>query len=327
MTQATFLTNARLWQTVAKRIKTDARIAAAIAYVGKGGAKLLPLKNGDTLVVDMSLATVRNGTTDPREIEKFLERGVNVFSRRYLHSKLLVADRFAIIGSANVSTRSRDVLDEAAVLTNDAVVIRRAKQFINQLATEPVRREYLKECKRAYRPPRMNGAAQQRAPYERIKHAKLWIVPLQTGFTIPESELPRYERGTAQVKKLVTDSSGSRVDNFFWPYRPRMADELERGDWIIQTTKEADGSIWVQPPAQLLLIDSYVRDKKTGKERYVFHIETPKGGQAMSWSSFRKRARTALKSDLARRTKAVRDGDQADILLRLWTARGRLAKA
>ena len=105
-----------------------------------------------------------------------------------------------------------------------------------------------------------------------------------------------------------------------------MADELERGDWIIQATKQLDGSIRVQPPAQLLLVDSYVRDKQTGKERYVFHVEIPKGGQAMSWSAFRKRAKAALQSELARRTKAVRDEDQADALLRLWTARGRLAR-
>ena len=105
-----------------------------------------------------------------------------------------------------------------------------------------------------------------------------------------------------------------------------MADELDCGDWIIQATKQLDGSIWVQPPAQLLLVDNYVRDKNTGKERYVFHLEIPKGGQAMSWSTFRKRAKTVLKTELARRTKAVRDSDQADAFLRMWTARGRLPR-
>jgi phosphatidylserine/phosphatidylglycerophosphate/cardiolipin synthase-like enzyme len=260
-------------------------------------------------------------------VEKFVNRGVDVFTRRYLHSKLVVGDRFAMVGSANVSIRSRDLLDEAAVLTNDAVVIRRAKDFIDRLCTEPVRPEYLKECKLAYKPPRIGGVKQQLAAQERVRHAKLWIVPLQLGFSIPESELPRYERGAAKAKKLVAEVDMSRVENFFWPYRPQMADELDRGDWIIQATKQFDGSIRVQPPAQLLLIDSYVRDKQTGKERYVFHVEIPKGGHAMSWSAFRKRAKGVLGSELARRTKAVRDGDQADALLRLWTARGRLARS
>ena len=120
MNAATLLTNARLWQTLTKRLKTDAR-AAAVAYVGHGGAKILPLKKGDTLVVDMSLPTVRSGASDPREVEKFVDRGVDVFTRRYLHSKLVVGDRFAIAGSANVSIRSRDLLDEAAA-TNSSTV-------------------------------------------------------------------------------------------------------------------------------------------------------------------------------------------------------------
>jgi phosphatidylserine/phosphatidylglycerophosphate/cardiolipin synthase-like enzyme len=69
----------------------------------------------------MSLPTVRSGATDPREVEKFVDRGVDVFTRRYLHSKLVVGDRFAIAGSANVSIRSRDLLDEAAA-TNSSTV-------------------------------------------------------------------------------------------------------------------------------------------------------------------------------------------------------------
>lgn len=327
MSEATLLINTRLWATIRKRFRSRARIAAAVAYIGRGGAKLLPLKKGDRLVVDMSLPTVRSGATDPREVEKFVDRGVDVFTRRYLHSKLVVGDTFAIVGSANASTRSRDLLDEAAVLTNDALVVRRAKDFINRLCTEPVRSEYLKECKREYRPPRIGRGVRQRGvAHERVRHAKLWIVPLQLGFSIPESELRRYERGVSRANDLVADIDKSRVDNFFWPYRPRMADELERGDWIIQTVKQLDGSIRVQPPAQLLFVDSYVRDKQTGKERYVFHIEVPKGGQAMSWSAFRKRVKTLLGLELTRRAKAIRDADQADDLMRLWTARGQLVK-
>jgi hypothetical protein len=70
----TFLTNETLWQTLAARIKAASHVDAAIAYFGQGGAKLLPLRTGDRLVVDMSPATVRAGGTDPREIEKLIQR-------------------------------------------------------------------------------------------------------------------------------------------------------------------------------------------------------------------------------------------------------------
>ena len=97
MSSATLLSNERLWKTLIARVKSARHVDAAIAYIGRGGAKLLPLSRGDNLVVDMSLATVRGGATDPSEIEKLIRRGVKVFTRRHLHSKLIVE-----IGRAHV---------------------------------------------------------------------------------------------------------------------------------------------------------------------------------------------------------------------------------
>src|SRR5262245_32515780 len=109
MSKATFLSNVTLWQTLAARIKAANHVDAAIAYFGQGGAKLLPLRRGDRLVVDMSPATVRAGSTDPREVEKLIEQGIQAFTRRNLHAKIVVADKTVISGSANVSRRSQKV--------------------------------------------------------------------------------------------------------------------------------------------------------------------------------------------------------------------------
>jgi hypothetical protein len=70
MSVTTLLSNETLWQTVTARIKAAGDMDAAIAYVGQGGEKHLPLRTGDRLVVDMSPATVHAGGTDPREVEK-----------------------------------------------------------------------------------------------------------------------------------------------------------------------------------------------------------------------------------------------------------------
>ena len=327
MSSATLLSNERLWQTLISRVKSARHVDAAIAYIGRGGAKLLPLSRGDSLVVDMSLATVRGGATDPSEIEKLIRRGVKVFTRRHLHSKLIVADHFVIAGSANVSNRSYRLLDEAAILTNDTVAIRRAREFINRICTEPVGPIYLDECKRAYVAPHFASSDATGSRQSRAKHAKLWIVALRHGFSIPEGEVPRYRRGEAKAKKLVKDAEGSKMENFFWPSRPRMANELELGDWIIQVVKHTDDTVVVHPPARLLLVDSYVRDRKSGKERYVFHLELPKRGETMDWNKFRRTAKAVLKTELARRTKPVRDADSADAFLRLWTAAGRVSRS
>ena len=288
MSVTTFLSNETLWQTIAARIKAASHVDAAIAYFGQGGAKLLPLRIGDRLVVDMSPATVRAGGTDPREVEKLIQRGVRGVHPAKSHAKIIVADKSVISGSANVSRHSQQVLDEAAILTTEPSAVRRAREFIDRICTEPVRPEYLEECKRIYRPPRLNGqrtSIKNRQP--RATHAKLWLVNLVES-SVPEPELERYEQGEAKAEKLVKDEGRSTTTSFHWPYKPKMASELELGDWIIQFMTYKDKRVLVYPPGQLLFIDPYVRDPESGKERWVFHLEVPRRRETMTWNEFRR---------------------------------------
>jgi hypothetical protein len=323
----TFLSNETLWQTISARIKAASHVDAAIAYFGQGGAKLLALRSGHRLVVDMSPPTVRAGGTDPREVEKLIRRGVQAFTRRNLHAKIVIADNSVISGSANVSRQSQQVLDEAAIFTTDQSAVRRAREFIDRLCTEPVRPEYLEECKRIYKPPRFNGQrASGKDRQQRAKHAKLWLVNIGE-YSVPESETERYEEGEAKAEKLVKDESRSRTDSFHWRFKPKMASELELGDWIIQVVRYKDKSIVVYPPGQLLFIDHYVRDPERGQERWVFHLEVPRRRETTTWKNCRRATRSVLGRRLSSpRTTPIRDVRVADALLGLWTAGGRVSR-
>jgi hypothetical protein len=195
MSKISFLINENIWETIPKIVRASKHTDVVVAYLGTDGSKLLPLKKGDRLVVDMSISTVKAGATNPREIEKLIKRGVEVFSRRNLHAKIIVSDKEVLTGSANISKNSRDSLDEAAILTNDTLALQRAKNFINQICTEPVLPDYLKECINSYRPPRSNVIhIRTEGKYPpRAKHAKLRIVSLIDYFRFPESELKNYE--------------------------------------------------------------------------------------------------------------------------------------
>ena len=324
----TFLSNETLWLELAARIKAARHVDAAVAYFGQGGAKLLPLRKGDRLVVDMSPATVRAGGTDPRELEKLINKGVQAFTRRNLHAKTVVAGNAVISGSANVSRRSKEVLDEAAILTSDPTAVRRAREFIDRLCTEPVRPEYLEECKRIYKPPRIAGRRSDEQPRQkRAAHAKLWLVNLSEA-SIPEAEVVRYEQGEEQAKNRLKDDRRSTTESFHWPSKPRMADELELGDWIIQMTTYDDRSVLVSPPGQLLYVDHYARGRSSSRTRWVFHLEMPRRGECMSWPQFRRLARGLLgiRGSASPRTRAVRDIQAADSLLSLWTPGGRIPR-
>jgi hypothetical protein len=327
MNVTTFLSNETLWQALPARINAARHVDAAIAYFGQGGARLLPLRKGDRLVLDMSLPTVRAGSTDPREVEKLIRRGVQTFTRRNLHAKLVVADSSVICGSANVSKRSQQVLDEVGILTADPSAVRRARQFVDRLCTEPVRPEYLKRCKRAYKPPRFAGGANRKYGQERVKHAKLWMVNLRES-SIPESEVERYEHGEAKAAKLAKDNFRCKTDSFHWPYKPRMANELEMGDWVVQVMTYRDKSIFVYPPGQFLLTDHYIRNSGSDKQRWVFHLEVPRRGQRMEWKEFRRAVSSSVGAGNLRspRTQSVRDVQVADRILALWTPGGRISK-
>jgi hypothetical protein len=268
MSSATFLSNEQLWQTLRAKVKSARHVAAAIAYVGQSGAKLLPLRRGDRLVVDMT------------------------WIRRIL------------------------AFQEAAESPVD-----------DRLCTEPIRPKYIEVCKRLYRPPHFAGKDAAEKRQARVNHAKLWIVALRDGFSLPESELSRFKRGEAKAKELLSDDSSSKTESFFWPFKPRMANELEPGDSIIQVVKYGDDTVLVKPPGRLLSIDNYIRNHQSGKERYVFHLELPRRGETLTWSEFQRAARALLKSaTLSRRSRPVRNPDSADALLRLWTPAGRISR-
>jgi len=329
MSKISFLTNDDIWKTIPKIIKTSKHTDVAVAYLGNDGSKLLPLKKGDRLIVDMSPATVKAGATNPFEIEKFIKRGVRVFTRRNLHAKVILTDESVLVGSANVSKNSRDTLDEAAIFSTDALVIERSKDFLDQIGVEPIRPKYLNECKKVYRPPRIstgNGSKSKKIP-KRASHAKLRIVSLIDYANFPENEEEAYENSEKKAKKLIKHKEQSILESFRWSNKPKMADELEQGDWVIQCIEHKNKSISVHPPAQLIVIDQYIRDKKTGKERYIFHLESPKNGQKMDWKVFCKEMNTILSTEKKRPpTMAIRGTTQADDLLRLWTPSGRIAR-
>jgi len=127
---ATTFLHSKLWDKISALASTAKHRWVAVAYLGTGASELLPLGVGDVLVVDMSLAAIRSGQTNPYEIEKYIRSKVEVHSRSSLHAKVFVFDGKAIIGSANVSRNSQHKLVETAVITTDKDVVRDARGFV-----------------------------------------------------------------------------------------------------------------------------------------------------------------------------------------------------
>ena len=131
MTQ--LITN-NIWQTLTSALKnTNGKSIVAVAYFGQNGAKMLPLKKGDILVVDASEKALKTGQTCPDELLKLYNKGVQVYSFDNLHAKLFLIGNVLYCGSTNVSGNSAKRLKEAILTTNDKIAIEDAKTFIKSL--------------------------------------------------------------------------------------------------------------------------------------------------------------------------------------------------
>jgi hypothetical protein len=75
------LTHEKPWRRITALVKKrPTRCQAAVAYFGQGASKLLPLRRGSTLIVDLSERAVRSGQTMPAEVLKLLNKGVDAYS-------------------------------------------------------------------------------------------------------------------------------------------------------------------------------------------------------------------------------------------------------
>ncbi len=255
------------WGRITKLARRTSSAKVAVAYFGQGASKLLPMKSGGVLVVDLSKAAVRSGQTCPQEVIKLLRRGVEVHSCSNLHAKVFAFGRRAVVGSTNVSRNSAEALIEAAVETTDPEVVRSCKAFVDSLRGEHVDLDYARRLAKIYRPPKFGGGAESRTP----RHPPLWAVPLVRMDWEPEDD-EVFERNKSAAEKRLKDQERFQLDSYGWTgggfRRP-----LEVGELVLQVVKEAPGRVMLTPASRVVLIRRYQVKKE---ERMMVFLRTPK---------------------------------------------------
>lgn len=322
-----FIANSELWNALRDHVTKAKGVRVAVAYFGRDGAKLLPLKKGDSIVVDVSLGAVRQGVTDPHALRTLMQRGVAVFSRPSLHAKFVVAGRTLIASSANVSRNSKESLDEAGIMTTDPAAVQRAADFFEKLCTEPVGKKYLAQCSKEYRPPKFKAAAERRprrGRAQRVTEAKLWFVGGLVTLDLSDKDKASMERLERRAEKRLKTPASTEVRWIRYGKRPRFFRAIRLGDWVVDCMKDGNARE-VGPPARVLCEEEWTSSR--GKKHAVLMLESPRNGESMTLGQFRKKIR-AIEPTLdhpSPRTRPIPNNDHADRILRLWTASGKIA--
>lgn len=276
---------------------TDARSFVAVAYLGSGASRRLPLRKGSILVVDASTAAVKSGQTDPSEIEKFRRRGVRVFSFPNLHAKVFVIGSTAFVGSTNVSQNSEKVYVEAAIKTKVESLIDEARRFVQNLATDEIGPERLKSLKAIYKKPRAGRLPGQRS--KRDLGPRFFVVRLTLGED-PDGDEETIETGSRIAKASMTSEKTHRL-MYFW--NSQKVNRYRQGDSVLPVMTDNKGKIlYVEPPSVFLY-------SNRGKKKRYYHFEQIRRSD-QSPSEFRKRMPSRLKDCIDRAGKRTPEDAQ-----------------
>ncbi|HZS41491.1 MAG TPA: phospholipase D-like domain-containing protein [Polyangia bacterium] len=306
-----------IWKRITKLAKRK-RAFVAVAYCAKGAAQLLPLSKGSTLVVDMSLRAVKSGQTDPKEITKLLDKGVDVHSCENLHAKVFVFDDIAVVGSTNVSSRSAKCLQEAIVESNSPMVVKACRDFVRSLRGERIEREHAALMAKFYRPPKFPVGPQSKSKRrtsvagDQPAHPTLWLIPLSHGEWEDIDHKVESRAKVAAAKKI--DKKKEQLQSFLSWGAP-LYNRLNRGDLIVQFTDEGRHT-FVSPAAHVIETARY---QVKNQRRIMVEVGVPRGIRRKRYGEVVKRL--GGKAKYLRRLlvpRVIRDGKAVHALIHLW---------
>lgn len=302
---STIFLQAGLWGQLTTAVrKAKGRADVAVAYFGKDGCDLLPLRAGSRLVVDASEAALKSGQTYPEGLLKLYRKGVAIYSKPGLHAKVFVVGNRAFVGSANASKYSAHTLVEAALVTDDRATVRQVSGFINALALHELGEAELKRLMTVYRPPKVIGG-KRALRTSASKGPRVWIASI-TIEDIPEAFEDVYEDEGHVARKLMEHPRRHVLDDFWWTGDRPYA----KGDIIIQIVREKGEPNRVRPPGTVL---HKVTRTRNGQRKTFIYLESP---------NKRDRLETVFAKQIGVGARGLRPGPlgqaRAERMLRAW---------
>lgn len=278
------LLSTQLWPRLKSLAKQAKRKHAAIAYVTDDTK--IRFGKDDVLVTDASDEAIKSGQTNAMVLRAAFERKAVIFSVPGLHAKVYVFDKYAAIGSANLSLHSEQLV-EAALLTDQPTAVSSARLFIEQLkfGAELVDESFIQRVCKIEVSPRINSKFNARSKRSKDRVSRSWLVGLKPVDEKPEGQ-SHVEKGLAQAEKQVSHQDSS-VSWIRFRGDSKFRREAQAGDVVVCIwTKDGRSSpTCVYHHAPILLRQD---DKDTGVTRFYVE-EFPDSEQTtLTWKKFQR---------------------------------------
>lgn len=316
-----FLTGTQIWERIARLATRSGPAHVAVPYMGKGAAKMLPLKPGSVLVTRFERSAIRAGQVCPADVIALLETGVRVFNQPALHAKVYVFSYGVIIGSSNASKTSRDRLVEACIETSDPDIRSKAKQLVMDQAHDEIDLESARLMLKEYREPvgfpmageRTTNRKRRAVRPDELSERPLWLMAMHPMWVFHDAYTPAIDAVKKSGNLAIAGDKDSVVDIMLC--RSDEREKLEVGDLVLLRFRDvADGVDEVWPPAKILSIR-----KVRGRNDFAVAFSSRKGYRVRQTKSVEKKlgARVGTLMNLKRATRPAPPSERA-ALLELW---------
>jgi len=295
---STQLITEKVWQTITGAAKkTRYKSFVAVAYFGQGGARMLPLSKGSLLLVDASEKAVKSGQTCPAELLKLYNKGVHIFSLENLYSKLFILGNNLFIGSANVSSRSESILEEALMKTTDKKSVEDAKKYIRSFCKIELGDEHLKKLQKIYNPPKIRNYKILKINKKRVTNnlPSLFTYSLETGTCNDDKELMQLETERKIATKKRINKSRHIVDEF---KLENINIAPKQNDIILQIFYDKKFT-YVSPPGRLIHIRKWSNGNKI---TFFCFVEVP-DKRRKGFKAFTKKLKPSERKEINRNGK------------------------
>lgn len=270
-----------IWKEVNKLFVKRQKKTACIAYIT---SDILQLTKGDTLICDASDYEIKFGATSAKVLDTYFKKGVTILSNQNLHSKLLLTNSFLIIGSANLSNRSADTLVEAAVVTNDDILLSQVKSFCHILMREKetvaLTRQHIDRLLKIEVVRRSFKPITKSKTREKKFGNRFWYIPL--GELSDRTYNKVKDKIETSRKKVIDETEFTEEDigSIYFSSKSNFSSLAKEGDQLIMNWhNKSKTRHYVFPFATILRVDKE-------NDETIFIYDDTKNGEEISLTKF-----------------------------------------
>jgi hypothetical protein len=307
------LHSAGAWGRIKKLTKSSKsrRVLAAVSFLGRGATTQFPLKSGDLLILRFDQTTVRSGLVDPKEVGKYLKKGVEVHAVRNLHSKVFVVGNKALVGSTNISVNSERHLVEAICESDEPQFVESCRNFVLGLRSDEITPEYAKSLEPQFKPSKLRSGSKKREKSIRISTSDMAVVKLDPiNYDAVDQVIEK--EGGIKAKDFLKNKQKYVVDEFRW--EGEFPSFMKPGIRVLEITRVGAGRYSVASPARLLYVKKY-KSARNAERRMVF-LEKRRHTKEIAFSALVRRLPSAAK--LKRYVGMIQDRNLAFGIGAIW---------